>query len=111
MKSAPQWKTTSLNMVDDFQSHLAASAPKRAKLRLEEFRQRLARARNRREATAIEAELERLLQSQPYYRAAARRSIQAGLRAAISSLQALLSLARRYNEIRRNGGPTGKVNA
>jgi hypothetical protein len=50
MKSAPQWTTTMFAIVTDFESHLAASAPKHAKRRPEEFRQRLARAKNRREA-------------------------------------------------------------
>ncbi len=110
-KSTQQWKASSLAMIEAFESCLAASAPKHAKLRLEEFRQRLALARNRREATTVEAELEVLLESRSYYRGAVRRSIRAEMKAAISGLEMLLSLVKLYNEMPRNGGPTGKVNA
>jgi hypothetical protein len=77
-----------------------------SKLTLAEFRQRLVRARNRKEAAVIEAELEVLLDSQPYYRGATRRSIRAGMQEAMSGLERLLDLAKKCNEMRRRGGPT-----
>lgn len=106
MKSAPQWKTDLLEIVEDFERHLCRSAPKKAKLTFGQFRQRIARARNREEVAIVVADLELLLNSRPYYRGAARRSIRARFRESILELERLLDLVTEYNEMRRTEEPT-----
>jgi hypothetical protein len=100
MNSSPQWKIDSLAIVEDFEKHLPRSAPKQANLTLGRFRQRIARARNRKEVALVEAELELLLNSRPYYRGAARRSIRARFQVIISKLERLLGLVTEYNRVR-----------
>jgi hypothetical protein len=78
MAACPRWKASLLSIIDKARANLAPSAPKAAGRRLEELRQRIARERTRREAAPLEAELEELLESRPYYRAAYRRYLHAG---------------------------------
>ena len=108
MTASPQWKALLLSILDKTRANLAPSAPKAARHRLEELRQRIARARTRREAAPLEAELEELLESRPYYRAAHRRYIQADLKAALDRIPALLEMYREYKErVSRQQPPGG----
>jgi hypothetical protein len=98
MTASPGWKALLLSIIDKTQANLAPSAPKAAGRKLEELRQHIARARTRREAAPLEAELDELIESRPYYRAAYRRYIHADLKVVLDGIPALLELYRQYKE-------------
>jgi hypothetical protein len=72
-QTMPNWKSITLRMIDDFNRHLAKSAPSSARRQLDEFRWGAARAKNRRGLRRIEKRLDAVMESQPYFRAAGKR--------------------------------------
>jgi hypothetical protein len=111
MAACPQWKASLLSVIDKTRANLAPSAPKAAGRRLEELRQRIASARTQREAAPLKAELDELLESRPYYRAATRRYIHAGLEEILARIPALLELFREYKERVSGQQPPGGTQA
>ena len=81
----PKWKDSALEMVDGFEEHLSASAPRSAHICLDNARLEIRRAKNQREMKAIERRLEALLNSRSYFRGAAQRFIRTGFKRVISN--------------------------
>ncbi len=100
MAGKPRWKTRWLSALDKIRAHLAASAPPVAEKTLEEFRRRFARARSRRQATAIESELDEVLESQPYFRGAVRRHVCAEVEDALAGVDQAIALYRQHKRLR-----------
>ena len=92
-----EWKENMDELLDGVEDELCRSAPKKAHSILQEFRQRVARVKFRRERRAIERELEAVMKSAAYFRAAGRRHIAALCEPVIPMLEELVELLDEHN--------------
>jgi hypothetical protein len=82
-----KWKVNALDIVDGFDRHLSASAPRSARNAFDIFRQQIRRAKRRQEMKGINERLETLLQSRPFFRGAGHRFIQEQMKKVISNCE------------------------
>jgi hypothetical protein len=83
-----------LESIDDVERNLCRSAPRTAHVHLDELRERTRSARNGRGRKRIDRDFDALLESAPYFRAAARRSIRRDIETVRTALRGLLRRAR-----------------
>src|SRR4051812_7874866 len=89
------WKSITLQLIDDFKRHLSTSAPSSARRQLEEFRRKAARAKNGRGLRRIEKQLDAVMESQPYFRGAGRRCTREYFQLTILALRECLEVIER----------------
>ena len=73
--NAREWLKMIIDLIDGVEQHLCASAPKKAKEQLREFRKQSREARTAKAHALYERKLNRFLESAPYLRSAGRRYI------------------------------------
>ena len=73
--NAHEWKSFAVGMVDRLSRQLPSSAPKKAQLQLAELRERACKPTTARMRKSWERSCDRLTESAPYFRGAARRVI------------------------------------
>ena len=92
------WRKTITELLDGVEAELCFSAPKRARTILAAYRTRVAAAKSGTAQKTLEREIETCLQSESYYRAAARRYIRSLFTSKVlAPLESLLKLAEEHN--------------
>jgi hypothetical protein len=93
-----EWKNFAIDLIDGLERQLCSSAPKTARLQLAELRECASKATTIKARKSCEQRLDKLIESTPFFRAAARRHV--GERADITidgierSLEGMINLAR-----------------
>jgi hypothetical protein len=93
-----EWKNFAIDLIDGLERQLCSSAPKTARLQLAELRECASKATTVKARKSCEQRLDKLVESTPFFRAAARRHV--GERADIAidgierSLERMINLAR-----------------
>lgn len=104
-----EWKSIIVPLIDGLDAQLCPSAPRKAHTILKQFRTLALGAANARERKRIEKGLDLLVESTPYFRAAARRYLTCELKNALEGMERLVPMLREQNEILRKAKGKGRV--
>jgi hypothetical protein len=97
-----EWKDFAIGMIDDLERQLCLSAPKTARLQLAELRECASKAATAKERKSCERRLDRLTESAPFFRGAARRLVGKRADIAIDGAERLLEVMIKLARVRGN---------